>query len=71
MLHPFDKLRLAIAQADHASEVRGTRMTTVVVSNLEVDKLLSSRMKVGAWFIQFLIAQRCGISICLWMRLFA
>ena len=46
-------------------------MTTVVVSNLEVDKLLSSRMKVGAWFIQFLIAQRCGISICLWVRLFA
>jgi hypothetical protein len=65
VLNPLDQIRLAIAQANHASKVRGGRMSTVVVSNLEVGKLLPRWVEVGAWLFLCLLVQRCCISILL------
>ena len=66
VLHPFDQLGFAIAEADHASEIGGGWVSIVIVGDLKVRKLGSRGPEVGAGCLDlFIVAQWRRIPIFL------
>ena len=57
LFNPSDKLGFTASSFDHSRKVAKSWVTTVVVNNFEVNKLLLRRMKIGVGSLNFLIAE--------------